>query len=605
MKENPKLGRREGRRRHQNNGTYHVFDAAKTQTGSRKNCEKPESLSCLNGNKKKDAHRKQNGTIIMLDVTKIRRPRTAREREKLVRRLNSEISKLGENRHLGQAVQVFRRLIDLGLDPTIVSYTALLNAYVRACETGKALEIFHSIVEPSSNRICWYTAKKSLRPNIVTYTTMIKGLCNDGQLVRAWEILWNLLRSLCLPPRVDGRNSGKEKIPNDDDTITWGIQSIIPNVRCMNTYLRGCVRTGDVLSAWVLFKLCRVIQEHQASKGLNIQLIDGISGSLLIKLLAHAQKLNRALDVIKYFESLGGTVEKSLEITAGMRFSKEMKHGSYVKKAETTPNPEIGPLAAVMQSKNPLTEISSNTACFPKKDLIEDICFFLPIDAFIDLSLSFALRGKRKRALEFLEKAKSMLVNQPSQKTDHRFSQHRANEHRRLIDSLQCFLSSKRAKENLTLNRYRKLFFFPPKGSTVSPDILKNTIVELQPVISFPTNELLDECDTYVDGSDRKRHVPAFQGLQNLGISRFEWKDCIPVLRKTMHNNQLNFKSIFTENPNGSIKLEICSGAGDWIISQCLKEQTQVHSANWVALELRHDRVFNVSFQVLYFFYYY
>jgi tRNA G46 methylase TrmB len=37
------------------------------------------------------------------------------------------------------------------------------------------------------------------------------------------------------------------------------------------------------------------------------------------------------------------------------------------------------------------------------------------------------------------------------------------------------------------------------------------------------------------------------------------------------------------------VKMEICAGSGDWVVAQACKEKGR---ANWVALELRHDRVY-------------
>ena len=39
------------------------------------------------------------------------------------------------------------------------------------------------------------------------------------------------------------------------------------------------------------------------------------------------------------------------------------------------------------------------------------------------------------------------------------------------------------------------------------------------------------------------------------------------------------------------IKLEICSGNGDWAVAQAAADRGE---ANWAALELRHDRVYNI-----------
>ena len=39
------------------------------------------------------------------------------------------------------------------------------------------------------------------------------------------------------------------------------------------------------------------------------------------------------------------------------------------------------------------------------------------------------------------------------------------------------------------------------------------------------------------------------------------------------------------------VRLEICSGSGDWVVAQALADAGRAH---WAALELRHDRVCHI-----------
>ena len=50
---------------------------------------------------------------------------------------------------------------------------------------------------------------------------------------------------------------------------------------------------------------------------------------------------------------------------------------------------------------------------------------------------------------------------------------------------------------------------------------------------------------------------------------------------------KINFKKVFQNDL--PIKLEICSGHGDWIIEKAIEDRDK---ANWVALEIRYERVF-------------
>ncbi len=56
------------------------------------------------------------------------------------------------------------------LVPTIYTYTNMINACVRCFETAKAREYFGEM------------KKRGIEPNEVTYTALIKGYCQDGDL---------------------------------------------------------------------------------------------------------------------------------------------------------------------------------------------------------------------------------------------------------------------------------------------------------------------------------------------------------------------------------------------------------------------------------------
>eukprot|EP00913_Durusdinium_trenchii_P001157 g1064.t1 len=59
-------------------------------------------------------------------------------------------------------------------------------------------------------------------------------------------------------------------------------------------------------------------------------------------------------------------------------------------------------------------------------------------------------------------------------------------------------------------------------------------------------------------------------------------------LKRCLKGSQLRWKRIF--GSDGPVKLEVCSGTGDWVVAQALKDP----AANWVASELRYDRVWSI-----------
>lgn len=59
-------------------------------------------------------------------------------------------------------------------------------------------------------------------------------------------------------------------------------------------------------------------------------------------------------------------------------------------------------------------------------------------------------------------------------------------------------------------------------------------------------------------------------------------------VKKTTHAQPLNLASLFPKNPNGPVKLEICSGMGDFLLEKAKEEP----KTNWLGIEMRFDRVY-------------
>ncbi|CAK8992509.1 unnamed protein product [Durusdinium trenchii] len=78
-------------------------------------------------------------------------------------------------------------------------------------------------------------------------------------------------------------------------------------------------------------------------------------------------------------------------------------------------------------------------------------------------------------------------------------------------------------------------------------------------------------------------------GLEECFLRGFgEEEDSRAQLKRCLKGSQLRWKRIF--GSDGPVKLEVCSGTGDWVVAQALKDP----AANWVASELRYDRVWSI-----------
>ncbi|XP_038972821.1 pentatricopeptide repeat-containing protein At1g62914, mitochondrial-like [Phoenix dactylifera] len=72
----------------------------------------------------------------------------------------------------------FLRQIELnGINPTVVIYATLMDAFVGAENTDLMLRKFNEMIE------------KAIMPNVITYSVVMKGLCKQGRLQKAIDIL--------------------------------------------------------------------------------------------------------------------------------------------------------------------------------------------------------------------------------------------------------------------------------------------------------------------------------------------------------------------------------------------------------------------------------
>ena len=115
--------------------------------------------------------------------------------------LNDEIATLARKKMPAVAQKRISAAIRKGIPADIHTYTNLMNAYVRCDDIDKALQVFHDMKEAG------------LTPNIVTYTTLAKGLCESHEVKSAADLLYQC-------PEL--------------------------NARAANTLLRGCLRTGEI-----------------------------------------------------------------------------------------------------------------------------------------------------------------------------------------------------------------------------------------------------------------------------------------------------------------------------------------------------------------------
>ena len=131
--------------------------------------------------------------------------------------LTRDIASHAQSKQLDAALAAFTTIEAEGRTPTKYTHAAILNAHVNSGDLAGAARALERM-EAAGHA-----------PNIIVYTTMLKGHCAVGDLDAARELLESMGR--CKPP-------------------------VRPDARTLNTFMRGCVRVGDVGAAkWAFGKL--------------------------------------------------------------------------------------------------------------------------------------------------------------------------------------------------------------------------------------------------------------------------------------------------------------------------------------------------------------
>jgi pentatricopeptide repeat protein len=183
--------------------------------------------------------------------------------------INKRIKACGDARQIDQALAAFASLDSQGLQPTAVSFNVILFALVKCGELQQATQIYQRML-----------ARTDVQPNVVTLTSLLKGHCAAGDMQSAWTLLDGMARQ---------GPSGRLR----------------PNTRTLNTFLRGCLWTGDVERAVQVFRqLCD--GDGGGSGGGGIVSPDVTSVDYLLRLLTMSLRLDEARHV---YEAHTATIE--------------------------------------------------------------------------------------------------------------------------------------------------------------------------------------------------------------------------------------------------------------------------------------------------------
>jgi pentatricopeptide repeat protein len=182
--------------------------------------------------------------------------------------INNSIAQHGKRKELDEAMALFTEALQLNCDNSH-TYAAIINANVRCGKLAAASDIYQQML------------KKGRKKDVIICTTLLKGYCQMEDMLNAVELYVSML-------------SNKPT-------------AIIPNIRTINTMLRGCIFIGEV-------GLCELLTAT-AQREHKLQL-DITSWEYLMTLLTQSLQLDKAMPILGRLKAMLTqihSVEKVLE----------------------------------------------------------------------------------------------------------------------------------------------------------------------------------------------------------------------------------------------------------------------------------------------------
>ena len=484
------------------------------------------------------------------------------QRKKKIVGTNNRLKELARRKQLVKAEQCFRRAQKSGL-LDVHTYTNMLNVYVRIGSVDRALTIFREM------------PLRRLQPNVVTYTTLLKGLGAAARFATMDQILTQMTTSN--PPQL-------------------------PTIRTVNTLMRSYARHGRSDLAVALFQKC---QSTGGSWHINL---DASTYEHLISSMSYAYKTQEIKSIIEQLRhakaALGGARATSVILNGSSNVggSNEALAGE----ADAAENPAIyiacARACALMGDKDTGRRMLqvANTLL-----MSEDVF----LDRRTNMSRSqLALVGQGKGNAAF--NARAMASKQHSRvKSMKEFAEHRVDDLQREMALLKEYLSSASGSSSSSSSSSSS------NSSNSSSSSSSSNKGSTDIMDALPQLLLLDGDTTPEDQKERniiERLLSALQLSSGLNVvaaasSRASNTTDQPqsallnqissVLHNSIDTNTeiIHFKHLLNKNEqehaNIPIKMEICSGNGEWATSCCaIENRTNKNTSIWVTMELRRDR---------------
>ena len=480
--------------------------------------------------------------------------------------LTRQIGVFAQQKQLQKALDTYHQLLEAGLPPSGYTFSNLINAHIMSGDVAGAE---HLLAEMQS---------AGFAPNVVVYTTLLKGHCAVGDVHAAAEVLRRMTSAT--PP-------------------------VVPDIRACNTFLRGCIRVGDLGAArwaWGEMASWRVTPDHTAhvnmarlrSQGLYLgelramlrEAAPAADGAAAVPPGAHAVRQPRQ-NSCKFWE------EGRCERGANCKFWHD---------------PKVAQRGAAQQ------QAEARAA-----RLVQ----------LVSLAHAAALLGRSAACRHAMTSAEALLtqLQQPAAASAHAATDDDTGAWGDEESTSTVFRRAEMAREVTRLRAYLRGAAQPPplgryyqRAFVFSSRLLSEGDGPYFDAAKLPPAPPLRRSGGGGSGEDGGggahaevcgRLLTALRltfGLEQaarLGVASLE-QSARRLGRAVSSRGRLRWRRIFGAGKGGSgggsgggggggaelpVKLEVASGTGDWVVAQALAEAGRAH---WAALELRHDRVYDI-----------
>jgi len=358
-----------------------------------------------------------------------------------------------------------------------------------------------------------------LSASVVHYTIHLKGLCAAGRIVDASALL-----------------------------DAMAVNAVPPNLRTLNTFLRGCVRAGDTDRAVAAFA------EMRSKHGVEP---DASSYEALASLLATQLRLDELRGLIDQLRTAARRADESAALSAAL-----------AGETDAAANPAIHLCAA--RAAAMLAEWTHALAAANDARAEFDQDRFLRRQQLGGAAAADGGGGGGGGGGR--ERGRSM----------RQFARHRLDELRRETDAVEAFVNDRRQAGVSAAKHGRALL--DALGRVLH---FGNAYTSPLKAADLPAH-LVSELGRFGLARAAKLMGPGGPAQQPRELAaRFA--------SATDAAAMVDLRKLFVR-PALPLKLELCSGSGEWVAAQAAGDAGR---ANWAALELRHDRVYDCFARVV------